>query len=337
MTDIATWREVESKVYFPSRSIALLFGGVFLLVGGIAFVTIGPPDGQFFWFGKLFAAIFALFGAILVAWAVGTLIFPAHVRHAAPDVLPNVPREPVIREGAVVHGRLTHELYEDAQGWQFCPSKRFWRRNGNGLVYGFGIPFLVLSAGLVTWSFHDMIGGWAVSATFATFLVAMGGGTVFLIIALHLRAGYRRLSRLTIPRNGNDLELDSADDPQKIDLAQGLKWVFERGTKRHLLSIPRELVVAVQLCPWKYEAVRAGERERTWAVQGLLVLASSGEAGYHRLPFLLTCEFARAARLMQRLASALHVPYLFCADAEGWKAEAMRAENRSPLRIGGVD
>jgi hypothetical protein len=49
---------------------------------------------------------------------------PAHVRHAAPGVLPNVPQEPVVCEGSFVHGRLTHELWEDARGWQFRPAGR---------------------------------------------------------------------------------------------------------------------------------------------------------------------------------------------------------------------
>jgi hypothetical protein len=74
----------------------------------------------------------------------------------------------------------------------------------------------------------------------------------------------------------------------------------------------------------------------TWAVQGLLVLASREEAVYRRLPILLTGDSVGAARLMQRLAYALHVPYLFCADAEGWRAETMRANGRPALRVGGI-
>ena len=72
-----------------------------------------------------------------------------------------------------------------------------------------------------------------------------------------------------------------------------------------------------------------------WAAQGVLVLKSSERAGYLRLPMLLTGDFARTARLMQKLAQALSVPYMFCADAAGCKAEAMRAKNRPPLRAGG--
>jgi hypothetical protein len=244
----------------------------------------------------------------------------------------------VIHEGAVVHGRLTHELREDAQGLQFRPSERLWR-NGSGFLYGFGIPFLVLFAGLVTWAFHDepKMGGWVTSAILGIFLTTISGGTAFLLIAMIMRASYRRLSRLTIPRDGSDLELDSPEEPnpQKTDLAEGLKWVFLGATKRQRLRIPRPLVVAVQLCPWKY-VTGSSERQMTWAVQGLLVLASREEAVYRRLPILLTGDSVGAARLMQRLAYALHVPYLFCADAEGWRAETMRANGRPALRVGGI-
>jgi hypothetical protein len=44
--------------------------------------------------------------AVGVARLVGTV----RVRHAADDVLADVPREPVLWEGSVMHGRLTHEL-----------------------------------------------------------------------------------------------------------------------------------------------------------------------------------------------------------------------------------
>lgn len=340
MTDIAAWQEVESAVYCPGRWLALLVGGGFLLTGGVAFVTIGGAvqPGFPFWFAKVFAATFALLGGIIVAPIIGTTIFPTHIRHTSLDWLPNVPREPVICEGAVVHGRLTHQLYENDHGWQFRPSERLWR-NDKGLLFGFGIPFLVAFAGLLTWVFHSRlaIGGWAISAICGMLLTSLSGGTAFVLIGMMMRAGYRRLSRLTISRNGSDIELDLPEEPNaaEADLAGALKWTFLGDTKRQRLTIPRELVVAVQLCPWKFVVSGTGGRQSTWAVQGLLVLASCDESSYHRLPLVLTGDVAPAARLLQRLARILHVPFLFCADAEGWKAEAMRARKRPPLRSGG--
>jgi hypothetical protein len=51
---------------------------------------------------------------------------------------------------------------------------------------------------------------------------------------------------------------------------------------------------------------------------------------------LLTGDVVGAARLMQRLAQMLQVPYLFGADSTGWKEEEARAKRRPPLRAGGM-
>jgi hypothetical protein len=204
---------------------------------------------------------------------------------------------------------------------------------------GFGIPFLIGFSGILTWVLHSEMhsAGWLVSAACATIVTAACGGFVVVLIAMGLRSGYRHLAKLTIPRGGNSLELELAEAPdwQKADLAEGLKWWFLADTKRQRLSIPLEKVVAVQLCPWEVAVLMPRRRSTMWAVQGLIVLSASESAVYHRLPVLLTGDFVGAARLMQRLAHILQVPYLFCADAAGWKAEEMRAKNRPPLGVGG--
>ena len=337
MMEMPVWRDVESEVYIPGRWLGLSGGILFLLIGGIWFLSIGGV-GIPFWILKLCGALFALAGGIVFVWSTGSIISPARVRHASADVLPDVPREPVIREGSILYGRLTHELCEDPQGWRFRPAAYLWR-NDKGFLLGCGIPFMVLFAALATWVLHSQtnIASWPVAAVLGIFATAVCGGPVLAILLIGLRSGYRQLSGLTIPRNGNALELDSPKEPnlEKPDLTESLKWVFLPETKRQRLSIPRELVVAIQLCPWKYVVMHSGSRDMAWAVQGLLVLASSDEAVYHRLPILLTSDFVGAARIMQRLAETLHVPYLFCADAEGWKAEKIRANKRPPLRSGG--
>jgi hypothetical protein len=116
-------------------------------------------------------------------------------------------------------------------------------------------------------------------------------------------------------------------------LVESLKCRLLVGKDKRRLAIPRELVAAVQLCPYK---LVIAPREVAWAVQCLLVLASPVETVYHRLPILLTGDFVGAARLMQKLAQTLEVPYLFCADAVGWKTEKIRAKTRPPLRAGGT-
>lgn len=340
MRDFQTWPEVESEVHNAGRWLPLSVGTLFLLIGIIGFLTIGNAmqPGAPHWIAKACTAVFALFGAIPLAWGIRSIVLPAHVSHAGPDVLPDVPWEPVIREGSEVHGHLTHELWEDGDGWQFSPAKHHWR-NTKVFLLGFGIPFLVLFAGVLTWMIHRHHNlSWPISALCGITATVVCGGTALLIIGMVMRSSYRRLSRLSIPRNGDALELDSPQelDPEDVDLAKGLKWIFFGENKRQQLTILRELVVAVQLCPWKFVFGNSGRKTTTWAVQGLLVLApADDEKDYHRLPILLTGDFVGAARIMQRLARTLQIPYLFCADAEGWKAEAIRAIKRPPLRVGG--
>jgi hypothetical protein len=335
MNALPAWQEMESEVYHPGRWLPFLGGALFLLVGCVGFWKIGDlaPPGIPVWIAKLGTAVFASLGGAALASVIGRMVSPGHVRHAIPDVLPNVPQEPLIREGAVVHGRLTHELREEAQGWQFRPAAGLWR-NDQVFLLGFGIPFLVFFAGLLTWTFHHDLApvSWPVAALCATTVSVLSGGSVILFLGMVLRTSYRRLSRLSIPHDGCDLELEfpEAPNPKRATL-----WGSLAEPNRQRRMIPRERVVAVQLCPWKY-VVGDGGRETTWAVQGLLVLASSEEATYERLPLLLTGDFLGAARLLARLADALQVPYLFSADAAGWEAEDLRAQGRPPLQSGGM-
>jgi hypothetical protein len=329
---------VESEVYCPRRWAVLAVGAIFLLAGGVGFWAISgdklPVVG--FWIAKVITAVVALSGGTVVAWAVGSIIWPASVCHAAPDMLADVPREPVICEGLIAHGRLTHELCEEAEGWQFRPSARLWC-NDRAFLFGFGLIFSLVFAGLMAWVLHSQLhlASWPVSAACGAIVTAVCFSSVMLLLGMLTRSGYRRLSRLSVPRNGNDIELDCPEelDVEKTDLTAGLKWLLLGEMKRQQLSIPRELVAAVQLCPWKYTA--AVTLETCFAVEGLLVLASP-EKAYHRIPILLTLDYVGAAKLMQKLAEVLQVPYLFCADSEGWKAEMIRARERPPLRAGGM-
>lgn len=334
------WPEVESPVYRPARWLPFVLGSFFLLAGIVGYLMIGGavPPGVQQSIGRSMMAAFALVGALALAAAFANFL-PVRVRHAAPDVLRDVPREPVICEGSLVRGRLTHELVKGADGWQFRPAESVL---GNDLrfLFGFGVPFMATCAGIVSWVAHDKmhVGGWPLAVLCWTLAAVIFVVPALFLIGMLMRGGYRQLCRLSIPLKDGDLELDSPEppDPGKKDLLSGLKWVLQTEAKRHRLTIARELVSAVQLCPWKFVISGQDGTEVTWAVQGLLVLASAGKAGYYRLPILLTNDFVGAARLMQRLANTLNVPYLYCADAAGWNAEALRAKTRQPLRSGGM-
>jgi hypothetical protein len=175
--------------------------------------------------------------------------------------------------------------------------------------------------------------GWAAAIVPAVALTLGCGGTAFYLMGSMSRASYRRLCHLRIPSHG-PLELDAPEpiDVERADLAAGFAWAFVGDTRRHRLTIPREALKAVQLCPWKYAC---GETV-TCAVQGLLVLRRTDEAVCRRVPILLTGDFVNAARLVRQLADVLGVPYGFNADAAGWKAEAARSRGRPPQQVGGV-
>ena len=282
-----------------------------------------------------------MFGAIVLAHITRCVISPVSVRHAAPGTLPDAPNEPVLLEGSVVQVRLTHELVRVAEGWQFRPLQTLWR-DDKRLFLGFGILFLPIFSAMISWFIHHDANalGWPVSIACGISITLFCVSPIFLLIGMLIgtlqRAGYRRLCWLNIPQSGDSLELDAPEeiDPRQVDLAAAFKPTSLGEPKRRQLTIPRGSIRAVQLCPWEFALGTSGGKETARAVQGLLVLQTSAEGTYCRLPLLLPSDFAGAAGLMQRLAATLGVPYLFHADAAGWQAELAAAKRRPPLRSG---
>jgi len=342
MTDMPAWREVESEVHFPHRwTVALILIVLFGIaaIGATALALAPPPNFPpgVAWVG---AAVLAAFAAGLALSAVPPLMRSVSIRHAAPELFPDIPQEPVLQEFSVAHGRLTYELIEGPSAWEFRPDPRRWSAT-KVFLFGFGIPFLIVFTGLLSWVFHsDFIrNSWPLAIVAATFVTAISGGTAFSLIGLIIRHWWQRLSRLTIPRSGDDLELDTAEIPdhssiQAPNLSLALKWLLGE-SPRVRTRIATELVRGVQLCPWKLTLGRAKHRSTYWVVQGLLVLQRFPEGPCCRVPILLTGDYVGAARLMQALGDLLNVPYLFSADAEGWHAEEQRARTRPPLQGGG--
>ena len=337
--EISAWPDVESEIHRPTRWLGFAAGAFVLVITLFVAWAPGPSHAIPVWVAWTCIVFGVLFGGALMGQAIVGMLRPDRLRHAAPHILPSVPSEPVIWQGSVVHGRVTHELMEESDGWHYRPAANLWR-NDKRLLFGFAIPFSVIFAGILSWFAHDQCNlGWIVAILFAAAVTLITGGSTFCLIGMLMRAGYRRLCSLVIPRNGGDVELDLPEEAglAEADLATGLKWAFQGETRRRRLTIPCNLVEAVQLCPWKFAAASdITWSDITWAVQGLLVLASPTEGKHERLPILLTSDFVGAARLMQGLARTLRVPFLFSADAEGWKAEETRAKKRPPLRVGGT-
>lgn len=339
MGETPRWEETESRVHIPGLWLLFLVGTVFLALGVSGLIAV-LERGPISWIISVGPGVFAVFGAIILAIATRSVIRPVFVRHAVLGTLPNVPREPVLSEGSVVHRRLTHELVHTEAGWQFRPQQKLWRDDKRFLL-AFGIPFLMMFSGLVSWIIHHELNivSWPVSIACGISITLLCGGSCFLLIGLLIRGSYRRLCWLNVPQNGNDLVLDAPEEisSEQTDLTSALKWLGFREINRHQVTIPRGLIGAVQVCPWNFVIRSSGSKSSTWAVQGSLILKSSAEGAYCRVPLLLTSDFAGAARLMQRLAATLNVPYLFHADAAGWHAEEAAAKQRLPMRFGGME
>ncbi len=299
-------------------------------------MRLAPGIMTWFWLAGMIT--WALLGGALMAASIRRTVWPARVRHAAPSVLVDVPAEPVIQEGSLVIGQLTHELLEDEHGlavppgsqlaadqpglrvWLRDPVSDFFRRLGE-----LGVPqkqgLRQLAGGHCRGNFgNDGLrrhGAIADLSNDTGQLSPAGRARRFLASAAKYSSNCRKCriwSSAIWPRSCN-----------------GHLWVAQRCVGR---ALPREMICAVQLCPWKFVLGSSGDQSSAWVVQGLLVLHSP-DAAYLRLPIMLTSDFAGAARLMQRLAATLEVPYLFAADAAGWQAEEARAVTRPPLAPAG--
>jgi hypothetical protein len=330
--------EKESQIHLPGRWILIGIGATFLLFGAMGFfvkVAVDPKVGPI-WILYVISGGFCFLGAIAVVVASSQLLFPSRIKHFESDQFANVPHEPVLLEGSMVHGRLTHELVESEEHWELRPQIRIWTQDKRFLL-GFGVPFSLVFSGILSWAFRVQMGApnWPIAIAGAILLTLFCGVGTFTLIGMLIRASYTRLSRLRIPKDGSDLELDSVKGPDEknLDLLEGLAWALVDTGERERLKIPAESLCAVQLCAWQHQVGPRHSVSTTSAVQGNLVLEAGGE--FARVPLLVTADFAAAARLMHDLAEVCIVPFLYHASKEDWQAEKERARTRPTLKTGG--
>lgn len=334
MSSVPIWPELESKVYRPSQPVVIVGASFFIFVALLFYsglLQLVQPTALS-WGHWQAISLLLLAGCALLGWVLVKGIWPVRIRHAAPGVLSDVPSAPFIVEGSVAYGRLTHELCKDDHGWTFRPAPHLWRNDMLSVSF-FLIPLIAALAAALASVFQPSL-GWGVAIACAIAVTLTFAGTAFLLALMSMRSSFRRLQTLRIPFHGEDLELESAARPtmDQAFVPEGLNWIFRTEAEDHHLIVPKSQVIAVQLCPWKFELSDSS----TQAVQGLLVLSPSNAMKYRRLPVLLTADSVGAARLMRELAIVLQVPYLFSGDAAGWKAEALRARHRPPLTSGGL-
>jgi hypothetical protein len=333
MSNLISWPETESEIYQPGTWVLYVFAGGLAAIGVVFLVFGGPPlPERWVWVARVISGSFLVVGCSAIAYGICQNRWPKVTRHAERNLLPGLPNEPVLEEGTMVHRRLKHELIETERGWEFRPAERIWRNDQRFLI-GFGVPFLIVFSGILTYSFHSGMKNWLLACLTAIFVTLLCGGTALGIMGLILHSAFRRLAKLSIPKDSQDLELDVADPSvhHADNTIAGLNWSASKSRGRRQLAIPRDWIIAVQLCPWCYDQSDGGVQ----TVQGLLVLQSPRSKDYSRVPILLTSEFVSAAQIFRRLSDVLQVPYLFSADAAGWKAEVTRAKTRPPLKSGG--
>ncbi len=326
------WLEMESEIHVPGMPLPLLGGVLLTIFGAIGTVIYYPWTGPASWpanvgYGLPISGALVALGLLCFASWLHNRSRPDRIRHARPEAFPGISDEPVVTVHPTVIGRLSHELVETHHGWEFRGSGQLAQQDVFYFI-GFGVLFLLA----MIWPLGSAMGvAWGIAALLP---MTAGLGFVF-IIALALRSGYSALSRCVVPRDGGDVEIDLVkfELSENPNPGEALQVLFGGNAKREIRTIPRVSIAAIQACPWKLVIGDQRDQLTVMALQGVLVVR--GSAGFERLPLMLTGDFRGAARLLQRVAEVLEVPYFFHGDVEGWNEELSRAQSRPRLKAGG--
>ncbi|MBL8888874.1 MAG: hypothetical protein JNL67_02775 [Planctomycetaceae bacterium] len=82
-----------------------------LVASVIAVVLMNQPlQNLLQWLWWVFPVLFAPLGAGVACHNALRMLVPCRIRHASPEILPDVPRESVIYEGAMTDGRLMQRV-----------------------------------------------------------------------------------------------------------------------------------------------------------------------------------------------------------------------------------
>jgi|GEM_PF-4994489 len=312
------WPETETQTNKPNPIGDTIRSVLTLLIGLIA-CFCG-------WIGGIHqtsAALtfFLMFGFIALAGAILLLIVwvqdhrPRLLRHATAEVLGDVPKDPVPEQH--LHEALRHEWVEENAGGMLRPLagvQKAWEIRHCCFLTGF---WLLLSTVFTVGLLNEP----AVPRAISLVAPALVVGAIMIIMhdvtAAMIKFTWDDLITLTIPRNRGPLLLDFSVRVSKSDLSR-------YRSKRLQIPIPREKVIAIQLCAYFYQSFEDSSR----GVQGLLVCKEPDNEGYHRHPLLTCTQIEKSAFLLAKIASHLQVPLLFHADEARFLEEEKRARER---------
>ncbi len=289
-----------------------MVGAVFALVGCVLLVYL-PPRGQAAWLALAFPVAFFGLGTLLylaVAWSIRSR---KPFRHAASDVLPDVPREPVpVPPEAKFDGRMPYEWLpaDDPtdRGGLLRPIPNYLRLGNWAIILW--ITFIALFASTLPWIVNDpkdfsaKVGLSSLITLLGLFCGGVGAG---LFIWLR-KVPFQMLVPVRVDWKEHVCQLGTRPD-DKLPLSQ---------------------IVAVQLC--------AACRRTAGGVDKMFQLnlvwenpdrADVSEPCYHRRNLLSTTTPQGLEPVAEQLAEALGVPLLHHATREHWQREREASRDRA--------
>lgn len=317
------WPEIDSRLGQPDFWLFVAMACIFLLMGGALISLLVSPQAPQQTAGLyLVAAMAAAFiGLSLLMTTALCLAALANrpFRHATDDVLPEVPREPLLESGQVSFAALTHRLEQSASAVRLIPIPDLYRRTR--LVAFLWINLIaVVTTAFIWWSPPPAV-AFAPSTALLTVGVFSAGNLSAWLFSFLIDRAKQQLPALEADLNANQCRINTAHAERSFVLSD---------------------VIAVQLCSARriLNLNQAGLQYFSALELNLVWTGSSppspGGAVLQRATLVnLRGQGHRAVPLARELADALGVPLLNHATPEHWKVEGRRSKARMPECDGG--
>ncbi len=306
---IKHWRVETTSVYRPNVLVASVLCAIFVAIGvGIWLVLKGSVlhDAP--------AAVNAILrNALPGVWVgLGLVALAAIARDAirrrrpllaaSPDVLPEVPIEPVNDTQGIAHAHVRHEIKGTDAGWSLVP--RYRAINRTSLLAAAWILLTVAGVNVLLWSFGP--------GNFQRARIAMTAGSVMAGVGMMAFVWYatwdsrHRARRMDVNLKQRTIQIDD-DQP-----------------------LPLDNLVAIQICPLRIKIPPTPAFGKRWpgtdgdALEVNAVLHGSGGEIDRKTLYVVLADLAGAAKLAADLAERFDVPLLNHATRDHWAAEFER-------------